>query len=413
MKKLVVLVLIVLMCSPAFAIKIDIDETKPVDQPTSDIDIIAPSKLKSKVTRHVYGLGHVADVTNGEVTYLHQDRLGSTRLMTDSEGEVVGEFKSLPFGQEIVNNDVRYSFATGKELDSSGLYYFGARYYDPNIGRFTSVDPVRDNHAYSYVGNNPMNYVDPSGMYKVGRYDYQLHIAETEHDVPHIDVYEGRYNKNSKVVAKLDPLTGDLLPKQTGALINDNPDVANPTRLKEDYMKKVFTPNELELRNDLRANIKHRFLSSPDNIYPVLNPNGGSKRLRNFMRRQVSSLKKGRVRVGGYAGFILGVYSGYEYYNEFVSSNNAQRIDLAGGELTSFGVSTAGVIAVSGVASSRIGSFLIGGVSGFGGGIAGTVMYEGLKLNGRQQNDFLNSGRSGSVRERRDDAMSTASWGGF
>jgi len=164
MKKLVVLVLIVLMCSPAFAIKIDIDETKPVDQPTSDIDIIAPSKLKSKVTRHVYGLGHVADVTNGEITYLHQDRLGSTRLKTDENGEVVGEFKSLPFGQEIVNDDVRYSFATGKELDSSGLYYFGARYYDPDVGRFTSVDPVRDNHAYSYVNNNPMNYVDPTGM---------------------------------------------------------------------------------------------------------------------------------------------------------------------------------------------------------------------------------------------------------
>jgi len=120
--------------------------------------------LRPKVTRHVYGIGHVADVTNGEVTYYHQDRVGSTRLATDEEGEVVGEFKSLPFGQEIINDDIRYSFATGKELDSSNLYYFGARYYDPNIGRFTSVDPVKDNHAYSYVNNNPMNYVDPNGM---------------------------------------------------------------------------------------------------------------------------------------------------------------------------------------------------------------------------------------------------------
>jgi len=160
-KRVIVLVFALILCSSVFAIEVDIKETKTVGR---QVDDIAPGKLKSTVTRHVYGIGHVADISDGEITYLHQDRGGSTRLITDSEGEVVGEFKSLPFGQEIVNEDVRYSFATGKELDSSGLYYFGARYYDPNVGRFTSVDPVKDNHAYAYVGNNPMNYVDPTGM---------------------------------------------------------------------------------------------------------------------------------------------------------------------------------------------------------------------------------------------------------
>jgi RHS repeat-associated protein len=166
MKKSVIIVFLVLvMCSSVFAISIKIDETKDVPMVDSSIhEGVVPEKLREKVTRHVYGLGHVADITNGEITYLHQDRLGSTRVKTDSEGEVVGEFKSLPFGQEIVNDGVRYSFATGKELDSSGLYYFGARYYDPNIGRFTTVDPVPSEPAYAYVGNNPMNMVDPSGM---------------------------------------------------------------------------------------------------------------------------------------------------------------------------------------------------------------------------------------------------------
>ncbi|MBT4334715.1 RHS repeat-associated core domain-containing protein, partial [archaeon] len=55
------------------------------------------------------------------------------------------------------------SFATGKELDESNLYYFGARYYDSESGRFTSVDPVKENHAYSYVNNNPVNYIDVDG----------------------------------------------------------------------------------------------------------------------------------------------------------------------------------------------------------------------------------------------------------
>jgi len=88
--------------------------------------------------------------------------LGSNRLTTDSSGEVKEKFKSLPSGQVMENGGVKYSF-TGKELDKSGLYYFNARYYDSNLGRFTSVDPVEDNHAYAYVSNNPMNLVDPNG----------------------------------------------------------------------------------------------------------------------------------------------------------------------------------------------------------------------------------------------------------
>jgi RHS repeat-associated protein len=144
----------------------EIEENPDIRSVRVDIRLInIKYKLKPKITRHIYGLNnaHIADIKEDEVTYYHQDRIKSTRLATNEEGEVVGEFKSLPFGQEIINEKIRYSFATGKELDSSGLYYFGARYYDPNLGRFTSVDPVKNNHAYSYVNNNPMNFVDPDG----------------------------------------------------------------------------------------------------------------------------------------------------------------------------------------------------------------------------------------------------------
>jgi RHS repeat-associated protein len=82
--------------------------------------------------------------------YKYQDRMGSDV-----------ESRSLPFGQSL-DIENRFSF-TGKELDKD-LHYFNARYYDSNLGKFTSVDPVRNNHAYSYVRNNPMNYVDPTGM---------------------------------------------------------------------------------------------------------------------------------------------------------------------------------------------------------------------------------------------------------
>ncbi|USN45943.1 MAG: RHS repeat-associated core domain-containing protein [Candidatus Woesearchaeota archaeon] len=113
------------------------------------------------VTRFVPGVG---ELRNGKLSFRHSDRLSSVRLKTAANtAQVTGEFLSLPFGQELVSTNSRLSFATEKELDESGLYFFGARYYDPNIGRFTGVDPVRSNHAYSYVGNNPMNKVDPDG----------------------------------------------------------------------------------------------------------------------------------------------------------------------------------------------------------------------------------------------------------
>lgn len=61
---------------------------------------------------------------------------------------------------------------TGQRLDSTGLYYYGARYYDPAIGRFISPDPVVQDftnpqtlNRYSYVLNNPLKYTDPSGNY--------------------------------------------------------------------------------------------------------------------------------------------------------------------------------------------------------------------------------------------------------
>ncbi len=128
-------------------------------------EIVSTSELSEEgVTRYVYGSGLVASVKNSEIKYYHSDRVQSNRLITDSSGDVDKEFKSLPFGQEIKNEGVRYSFATGKELDESELYYFGARYYDQNLGRFTSVDPVKENEPYSYVKNNPLYYVDPTGM---------------------------------------------------------------------------------------------------------------------------------------------------------------------------------------------------------------------------------------------------------
>ncbi len=122
--------------------------------------LLSVSFVSAITTRYI---DNVAEIRDGKVSYKINDRLGSQRFILDELGEVKFEFKSLPYGQTIINKNSKYGF-TGKEQDAStGMHYFGARYYDMNTGRFIAVDPVVDNHPYSYVSNNPMNYVDPTG----------------------------------------------------------------------------------------------------------------------------------------------------------------------------------------------------------------------------------------------------------
>jgi len=103
--------------------------------------------------------------------YMHQDHLTGTAVMSDSAGTQVGTtMKYYPFGTTrsgSVPTDIKF---TGQRLDGTGLYYFNARYYDPVIGRFISADTIVPGafssqalNRYSYVINNPLQYIDPSG----------------------------------------------------------------------------------------------------------------------------------------------------------------------------------------------------------------------------------------------------------
>jgi RHS repeat-associated protein len=65
------------------------------------------------------------------------------------------------FVQSNIGTSSRY---TGGYLDTAtGMYKLGARYYDPTLGRFTQTDPTGQDPHYTYAGNDPCNYVDPTG----------------------------------------------------------------------------------------------------------------------------------------------------------------------------------------------------------------------------------------------------------
>ncbi len=107
--------------------------------------------------------------TNPEQKYFHHiDLVGSIRAITDATGTVTASYEYEPFGVAIKStgsDEDNLGFA-GKRLDAgSGLNYFGARYYDSEIGRFISKDPARDGRNwYTYCYNNPICYRDPNGL---------------------------------------------------------------------------------------------------------------------------------------------------------------------------------------------------------------------------------------------------------
>ena len=127
------------------------------------------------------------------IWYYHPDHLGSTGFVTDQNGELYEHVEYFPFGetwvQEHSNTQRTPYLYTGKELDEeTGLYYYGARYYDPRTGVWQSVDPILGQvlserngterlswklALFTYGRLNPLSYLDPDG-----RDDYVFYYAK-------------------------------------------------------------------------------------------------------------------------------------------------------------------------------------------------------------------------------------------
>jgi RHS repeat-associated protein len=108
--------------------------------------------------------------------YFLQNHLGSTTALTNSLGVVTSQINYDAFGNPTTSASLtRYTY-TGREFDSdTGLYYYRARWYDPQVGRFISEDPIGLTggvNAFAYVGDNPQNAVDPSGLYEIDVHYY-------------------------------------------------------------------------------------------------------------------------------------------------------------------------------------------------------------------------------------------------
>lgn len=138
--------------------------------------VVAGGRAVAQVTRRQGG----AEST----VFLHGDQLGSIDAVTDSAGKVVEKTKRDPYGIKVINfnqpiipgisagtNKVRLGFTGHEQDDELGLVNMRGRVYDPRLGRFLTGDPLVNSpghgqsyNRYSYVHNNPLRFVDPSGL---------------------------------------------------------------------------------------------------------------------------------------------------------------------------------------------------------------------------------------------------------
>ncbi len=107
---------------------------------------------------------------SGTVYYFLADHLGTTRSLADASGNVTSSLAYDSFGNVTSGSaPSRYTY-TGREIDvDTGLMFYRARWYDSQQGRFISEDPIGLDggiNTYAYVGNDPLSFVDPSGLAK-------------------------------------------------------------------------------------------------------------------------------------------------------------------------------------------------------------------------------------------------------
>jgi|GEM_PF-4546258 len=128
--------------------------------------------------KHIYlGNDRIVSVRDGVEQYIHTDHLGSTHVVEDETGNPTNLNQYKPFGEfsrriSLQEEDQKSGLYFTQQMldDETGLYYYGARYYDPMLGRFISADSIvqapldpQTLNRYSYCRNNPVLFVDPSG----------------------------------------------------------------------------------------------------------------------------------------------------------------------------------------------------------------------------------------------------------
>jgi RHS repeat-associated protein len=130
-----------------------------------------PLLLADGEHRYIYGPNGLAVAQiaqDGTTTYLHQDQLGSTRLLTNADGDVTATATYSSYGrpQALTGPQSKLGYAGAYTDTLTGFHYNRARYHDPVTAQFLTRDPAEDTtgQPYAYADNDPLSYIDPTGQ---------------------------------------------------------------------------------------------------------------------------------------------------------------------------------------------------------------------------------------------------------
>ncbi|MFA5795196.1 MAG: RHS repeat-associated core domain-containing protein [Candidatus Brocadiia bacterium] len=233
--------------------------------------------------QYVYGNGideilQRKDYTDGAVSatyYFHENSLGSIYAVTDNTGIIVEKYSYTAYGKvtikdalEVVHTTSPISnrfMYTGREWDAeSGLYFYRARYYSAQMGRFLQRDPAGNDdlgNLYTYVGNSPTNAIDPSGLKGIA----ERYVQSLLDKVEKAPERESRLNATKQMYIRI-ALAGGLLGGKPLAARNllhwlggiEGIKQGDPLTVSSDYFKKdsqVQDKINLIMRPKLEASI--------------------------------------------------------------------------------------------------------------------------------------------------------------
>ncbi len=268
---------------------------------------------------YLYGLGLISETSPAFQYFYHYDGLGSVINLSDASGAVKATYAYNPWGQQTTATDplgTKNKFKyTGEAMDpNTGFYYLRARYYDATMGRFVSRDafpgllsqPLTLNR-YTYVANNPVKLIDPSGLSPIESRGRVLGASTSRvsniSKVPNLDKEVNKAIANHAVWETL-KAGAEWVTKGGGRVVEGIKGALTLKKASDFFDKATQDETRIERLNRIYANGGEKALRI-DDAASAFGPGGTWEQLSQEEKAQILLEVEATLGGGFYSGYLL------------------------------------------------------------------------------------------------------------